>query len=65
MDIVHELDMIFNFEHKTITLQERSIFLKIPNCTSIEFFVTKESRPVRNTTKRIKQNLDAEYKKIN
>ena len=30
-----------------------------------EFFVIKESRPVRNATKRIKQILDAEYKKIN
>ena len=30
-----------------------------------EFFVIKESCPVRNTTKRIKQILDAEYKKIN
>ena len=27
-----------------------------------KFFVIKESRPVRNVTKRIKQILDAEYK---
>ena len=39
--------------------------MKPPNCTAKEFFVIKESRPVRNATKRIKQILDAEYKKIN
>ena len=35
-----------------------------PNCTAKEFFVIKESRPVRNATKKIKQILDAEYKKM-
>ena len=30
-----------------------------------DFLVIKESRPVRNAVKRIKQILDAEYKKIN
>ena len=30
-----------------------------------EFFVIKESRPVGNATKRIKQILDTKYKKIN
>ena len=30
-----------------------------------EFFEIKESRPVSNATKRIKQILYAEYKKIN
>ena len=39
--------------------------MKLPYCTAKEFFVIKESRPVRNATKRIKQILDAEYKKIN
>ena len=39
--------------------------MKPPNCTAKEFFVIKESRPVRNATKRIKQILDVEYKKIN
>ena len=38
--------------------------MKPPNCTAKEFFVIKESRPVRIVTKRIKQILDAEYKKI-
>ena len=33
-----------------------------PHCTAKEFFVIKESRPDRNTTKRIKQILDADYK---
>ena len=56
---------IFNFENKTITWQEVSISMKPPNCTTKEFFVIKESRPVRNVTKRIKLILDAEYKKIN
>ena len=36
-----------------------------PNCSAKEFFVIKESCPIRNATKRIKQFLDAEYKKIN
>ena len=39
--------------------------MKPPNCTAREFFVIKESRSVRNTAKRIKQILDAEYKKFN
>ena len=30
-----------------------------------EFFSIKESRPTRDATKRIKQILNAEYKKIN
>ena len=29
------------------------------------YFIIKESRPVRNATERIKQMLDAEYRKIN
>ena len=39
--------------------------MKPPICTAKEFFVIKENRPVRIATKRIKQILDAEYKKIN
>ena len=39
--------------------------MKPPNCKANEFFVIKESRPVRNETKRIKQILGAEYNKIN
>ena len=39
-------------------------FNRTTNCKGKEFFVIKESRPVRNTTKRIKQILEAEYKKI-
>ena len=38
--------------------------MKPPNCTAKEFFVIKECHPVRNANKRIKQILDAEYKKI-
>ena len=38
--------------------------MKPPNCTAKEFFLIKKSRPVRNTTKRIKQILDAECNKI-
>ena len=45
-DILHKLGIIFNFE--TITWQEVSISMKPPDCTPKEFFVTKESRPVRN-----------------
>ena len=60
-DILHKLGIIFNFENKTITWQEVSISMKPPNCTAKEFFVIKESRPVRIATKRIKQILDAEY----
>ena len=39
--------------------------MKPTNCTTKEFFVIKESRPLKNVTKRIKQILDVEYKKIN
>ena len=38
--------------------------MKPPNCTAKAFFVIKESRPVKNATKRIKQVLDVEYKKF-
>ena len=64
-DILHKLGIIFNFENKTITWQEVSISVKPPNCAAKEFFVIKESCPIRNATKRIKLILDAEYKKIN
>ena len=39
--------------------------MKPPNCTAKEFFVIKDSHSLRNVTKRIKQNLDAESKKKN
>ena len=65
MHILHKLGIIFNFENKTITLQEVSISMKPPENMAKEFFVMKESRPVRNATKRFKQILDAEYKEIN
>ena len=64
-DILHGLGIIFNFENKTIKLPEVLILMKPPNCTAKYFFVIKEISPVRITTKRIKQILDAEYKKIN
>ena len=59
--MLHELGIIFNFESKTITWQEVSISMKPPNCTAKEFFVIKESHPVRIATKKIKQILDAEH----
>ena len=62
--ILHELGIILNFNNKTITWQEVSISMKPPNCTAKEFFIIKESRPVQYATKRIKQILNAEYKKI-
>ena len=62
-DILHELCVIFNFKNKTITWQEVSISMKPPNCMTKEFFVIKESHPVRNASKRIKQTLATEYKK--
>ena len=31
-DILHELGIIFNFKNKTITWQEVSILMKLPNC---------------------------------
>ena len=39
--------------------------MKPPNCIAKEFFIIKEIRPDRIATKRIKQILDAGYKKIN
>ena len=54
-DILHELGINFNLENKTITWQEVSIPMKPPNCTAKEFFAIRESRPVRNVTKIIKQ----------
>ena len=63
--MLHKLGIIFNFENKTITWQEVLISMKPPNCKANDFFVIKESRPVRMATKRIKQILDEEYKKIN
>ena len=38
--------------------------MKPPNCTAKKLFVIKESRPVRNTMKKIKQSLDADLKSI-
>ena len=39
--------------------------MKPLNCMAKEFFVIKARRPVQNIAKRIKQNLDTEYQKIN
>ena len=63
-DKLHELGIIFNFEKKTVTWQEVSIYMTPPNCTE-KVFIIKEIRQVRNRTKRKKQILDAKYKKIN
>ena len=46
-DILHELGIIFNFENKAITWQNVSISMKPPNSMAKEFFVIKESRPLR------------------
>ena len=65
-DIQHKLGMIFNFENKTIvTWQEVSISMTPPHCVEQEFFVIKENCPLWNVIKRIKQIIDAEYKKTN
>ena len=64
-DRLHELGIIFNCANETVTWQKILISIKFPNLTAKEFFVIKESRPVWNTTKRIKQILDGEFKKIN
>ena len=63
-DILHKLGIILNFKNKTITWQEVSISMIPTNCMAKEFFVIKVS-PVRNATKRIKKNLEAEKLKIN
>ena len=44
-DILHKLGITFNFKNKTITWQEVSISMKLPNCTAKEIFVMKESHP--------------------
>ena len=64
-DILHELGVIFIFLNKTISWQEVSISMIPPNCAAKEFFVIKESQPFQNTTKQMKQILDAEYNQIN
>ena len=61
-DILHKLVIIFNFENKTITWQEVWISMKPLNGSAKEFFVIKESQPVQNTSKRIKEIIDVEYK---
>ena len=63
--ILHDFGIIFNFHNLPLTWQQDSLSMKPPHCTAKEFFVIKESRPVGNTTKCIKQILDTEYKKIN
>ena len=64
-DMLHELVIILNFENKTMAWQEVSISMIPPNCMTKEFFIIEEICPAINATKRIKQILDAEYKKIN
>ena len=53
-NILYALGIVFNFENKTITWQEVSIPMKPPDCNAKEFFVIKESSPVKQATKRIK-----------
>ena len=62
-NILNELGIISNFGNETKKFQ--SISMKPPKCTEKEFFVIKESHPVRNLTKRINQILDEEYRKVN
>ena len=50
-DMLHKLGIINNFENKTITWQGVSISMRRPSYTAKEFFVIKESRPVRNKKK--------------
>ena len=57
--------LLGKFENINITWQEVSISMKPPNYTAKEFFLIKESHPLRNATKWIIQIFDAEYKKIN
>ena len=64
-EILQKLGKTFKAKKKTITWQEVSISMKPPNCIAMKFIVTKESYQVWNATKRNKQILDAEFKKIN
>ena len=64
-DILYMLGIIFDFQAKAITWQEFFIHMKLLNCSIKEFFYIKESLSVINTTKRIKDILDAKYNKIN
>ena len=64
-NVLHKSGIIFIIEKKNITWQEVSISMKLPNCTAKEFFVIKESRPITNATKRIKQIFDKKFKKMN
>ena len=52
-DILHELGIIYNFENGIITWREVSISMKPPSYMAKEFFVIKESRPDRNTTREL------------
>ena len=52
--LLYELGLVFNFKNKTVTCQEVSISMKPPHCTAKEFFVIKESHPVKLAIKRIK-----------
>ena len=54
-DILQELGIISNYENKTINWQEVSISMTPPICTAKKTFVIKESRPIQNASKRIKQ----------
>ena len=48
-----------------MTWQDVSISMKPLNCAAKELFIIKENLLVRKVTKKIKQILVAEYKKIN
>ena len=61
-DVLHELGIIFSFKIKLLLAKKT---MNPPNCNAKEFFVIKESLPVRIVSKRIKQLLDVKYKKIN
>ena len=63
-DIKHKLSIIFIFENKTITWQEVSISMKPAYYKVTEFFVIKESHAVKYTTKRIKQILMQNIRKL-
>ena len=64
-DLLRELGISLDFENNVVSWQHVDIPMKPKNCTVKGHFAIEESANVQKATLRIKEILDAKYKKAN
>ena len=64
-DLLQELEIQLDFQNNILGWQDINLPMKPIDCKMRTHFTIQDSKNVRNTTKRIKKILDANYKKAN